>query len=190
MLLERLVMPVPLVHPEHLGTDVYSLTGVSVLFKYKLKVLQVEQIWEIKKMSLALKQVFCFPVIKKERAGEKRDKFYSLMSSYVLLTSPRQLVFGARQFCAHSNCSVDAGSWCFRRYSLLPSSIEMACKARGNVLKGGEEPFLCWLQNSRKFFFLDLGNEPWVGFSSNHEHFTWTEMPECSSNCTSLVNKF
>lgn len=44
MLLERLVMPVPWVHPEHLGTDVYSLTGVSVLFKYKLKVLQVEQI--------------------------------------------------------------------------------------------------------------------------------------------------
>lgn len=30
MLLERLVMPVPLVHPEHLRTDVYSLTGVNV----------------------------------------------------------------------------------------------------------------------------------------------------------------
>lgn len=43
MLLERLVMPVPLVHSAHLRTDVYSLTGVNVLFKYKLKVLQVEQ---------------------------------------------------------------------------------------------------------------------------------------------------
>lgn len=72
----------------------------------------------------------------------------------------------------------------------LPSSTGMACKATGNVPKGGKEPFLCWLQNSQKFFFLDLGNEPWVDFSPNHEHFTWTEMPGCSSNCTSLVKKF
>lgn len=62
----------------------------------------------MKQVSLALKQVFCFPVVKEERACEKRDRFCSLISSRVLLTPPSQLVFGSRQFCAHSNCSMDA----------------------------------------------------------------------------------
>ena len=46
------------VDPEHLTADVCCLTGVDVLFKYKLKVLQVEQTWQMKKVSLALTQAF------------------------------------------------------------------------------------------------------------------------------------
>lgn len=110
----------------------------------------------MKKVSLGLKQAFCFPVIKEERACEKRDKFYSLISSRVLLTPPREMVFGLRQFCVQSK-----GHWCFRILleMSLPSSREMASKARGNVPKGGKEPCLGWLDNTQKFFFLDLGNE-------------------------------
>lgn len=54
-------------------------------------------------------------------------------------------------------------------------------KPGGMFQKGGKELFLCWSQNSQKFFFLYLGSELWVGFSSNHEPFTWIEIPECSS---------
>lgn len=96
----------------------------------------------MKKVSLTCKKTFCFPVVKEERACEKRDRFYSLISSHVLLIPPTQLVLGLRQFCAHSNCFMDAGYRPFSRYSLLeiplPSCIEMACKARGNVPKGGK----------------------------------------------------